>query len=163
MKNKTNFYIIPGYGHSPKARPYKEIAKCATRKGFCASVLEIDWNCPLSQQKISLKKNDTILGFSLGAVLARYSYGKTVCKKLILCSETPLYRISKKEILEVTLNNASFAEDLYNLKSVISKIKIPSKHCFRLSGEQEKLRGKKIPNTKHELNRDYIKVICQII
>ena len=156
-------YVIPGYGHTAKMSEYLSIKKCAQRKGYKVSIVSIDWTTPISQQLISLKKDDVVVGFSLGAIIARLSYKKTPCRKIIFGSETPLYKITKHDIFSVTNKNNIFTEDLMVIKRNIAKYKISSKNCIWLSGEQEGLRGKKIKGAGHELTKIYIQEICSLL
>lgn len=73
--NKKNVVFIPGLGE--QAKDYKFLAKYM-------AVHPIDWN------KIKLPKGkiDTLIGFSMGAVLACEYARKNHVKNLILCSLT---------------------------------------------------------------------------
>lgn len=160
---KHMLYVIPGYGHTAKMPEYRSIKECAQLKGYKVSILSIDWTAPISQQLVSLKKGDAIFGFSLGATIARISYKKNPCRKVILGSETPLYRITRRDIFSVTNKNRIFTEDLMGIKRNIAEFKIPSSSCSYLSGEREKLRGKKIKGAGHKLTKKYIQTICELL
>ncbi len=74
MKNKINF--IPGLGEKPKE--YKALSKYL-------NIVDIDWN----NGKVRFGKVDTLIGFSMGAVIACEYSTKHKLKNLILCSLTP--------------------------------------------------------------------------
>ena len=160
---KKNLYIIPGYGHTAKTQEYVDIKKSACSKGYDVSFVSINWILPISKQIIKLKKTDTVFGFSLGAIIAHLSYKKTPCKKIILGSETPLYRITRRDILEATNENIIFADDLISIKNKMPQLKISSLFCIRLSGEHENLRGRKIKGAGHVLTKQYIQTICDFL
>ena len=69
------------YGLGQNKSQYKELSK------FC-DVKKIDWNNG-SLAKLKLGKPDTLIGFSLGAIVACDHAIKYKVKKLILCSMTP--------------------------------------------------------------------------
>src|SRR3990167_6967865 len=69
------------YGLGQNKSQYKELSK------FC-DVKKINWNNG-SLAKLKLGKPDTLIGFSLGAMLACMHAEKYHVKTLILCSPTP--------------------------------------------------------------------------
>lgn len=160
---KKILYIIPGYGHTTKMPEYANIGACARDKGYNVSFILIDWNLPISRQVVNLKKEDVVFGFSLGAVIAKLSYGETPCKRIILGSETPLYKLTKRDILQATSKNIIVADDLLYVKKKIALLKFPSVSCIYLSGEHERLRGRKIKGAGHKLTKKYIQAICNLL
>ena len=72
---KINF--IPGLGEKP--RDYKALSKYF-------NIVNIDWN----NGKTKLGKIDTLIGFSLGGIIAMMHAEKSKVKTLILCSIPPI-------------------------------------------------------------------------
>lgn len=160
---KRKLYIIPGYGHTAQMREYLSLKECAQHKGYTVSIISINWTAPISQQLVNLNKNDIVFGFSLGATIARISYKNHPCAKIILGSETPLYRMTKREILSATNKNDVLTEDLMEFKRSITSFRLPRKNSDHLSGERENLRGKKVKGTGHKLTKKYIQKICELL
>jgi len=156
-------HIIPGYGHNVEMPEYKKIGKCAQEKGYHVLYESINWTQPISKQIIKLKKTDVVFGFSLGATIARLSYQKTPCKKIILASNTPLYRMTKKILLKATCKNMALTDDIILIKNRLLQSKLTVTSCVYLSGDRENLRGKKIKGTNHALSKLYIQTICDLL
>jgi alpha-beta hydrolase superfamily lysophospholipase len=156
-----NLYIIPGFGYSSRRPEYLKIGKYAQKKRYRVFYVPIDWTKPLSKQIIRLNKKDTVFGFSLGAIIARLSYQKTPCKRLILASCSPLYRLKKKLFLRVSNGNRLFVTDIMLIRDELLKPLRSSKGHIFLRGEfEKKMRGKVIKGEDHKLTNSYIAAIC---
>lgn len=83
--NKILF--IPGLGEKPS--DHRVLSKSL-------NIVNIDWNEP----KLKAGKVDTLIGFSMGAVLACEHARKHKVKNLILCSMTPCQESLKDLIVE---------------------------------------------------------------
>ena len=133
MKNKKiNF--IPGLGEKPS--DYKALSKYL-------NIIDVDWN----NCKTKIGKVDTLIGFSLGAVLAVIHAEKSKVETLILCSLTPLENlkdVKANEIIFIVGSKEKFC--LENIRRVYKTLKckkriiIIPKAGHRITGEyREKL------------------------
>jgi predicted esterase len=108
-------------------------------------VLKIDWN----NSKIKIKKCDTLIGFSLGCMLAIMYAEKHKLKHLVLCSPSP----------EETLKNVK-ADKITFIAG--EKEEWVIKNTYRIAkGLKCSWTLIKVPNTGHKINKDYQKVIIE--
>lgn len=77
LKAKNNKIFIPGLGEKPS--DYKALLPYM-------NIIKVDWNNP----KISIKKTDVLVSFSLGSLFAINWANKLKVEKIILCSPTPI-------------------------------------------------------------------------
>ena len=92
-------YIIPGWRETCRRKPYQLLASRAKQKGYQVELININWEKNLLEQVFPVPPSAVVVGFSLGAILARLVAQKFSCKLIILASMTPLrYFRNKKDI-----------------------------------------------------------------
>ncbi len=110
MKNiRINF--IPGLGEKPNE--YKALSKYL-------NIVDIDWN----NGKTKLGKLDTLVGFSLGCIVACMHAEKSHVRRLVLCSLTPeenLGSIKVDEVVFIVGENEKFV--LTNVRRIYKNLK----------------------------------------
>ncbi len=163
-KPSRNLYIIPGGGETTNRKVYKQLSTIAEANSYTVMPINPDWNKPISSQVFPISKNDTLFGFSRGAVLAYCVSQKYECEKVILASMTPLYMYSKN-LLEKHYGK-ELAADFKKIK--FKKVR---KNEVYFYGEHELLRLPKIEKlpknikivkgAEHELTDEYINQIEQ--
>ena len=133
---KINF--IPGLGEKPK--DYIAISKYL-------NVVDIDWN----NCRTSLGKVDTLIGFSLGGILACMHTEKNKVKKLILCSPTPMENmddVKADEIIFLVGSKEKWA--LQNIHRIYKKLKCKKTIII-------------IPGAEHKITGNYRKKLLELI
>jgi hypothetical protein len=159
---KKKFYIIPGWGETCRRRQYQDLGKAVIKKGYEPVFIKVDWKNKISEQIFSVEKASVVFGFSLGALLARLVAQKNECELLIFASMTPLRHFKggeqEKMLVDVVGNN--FVNDVKkNLKN-----KIKAKRNILIYGDKEGEKGDFIiKNTDHEISKNYIKKILELI
>lgn len=154
-KDTRVIHVITGYKDS--IAKYKTLGK----------VRKIDWDKPLSSQVFKVNKNDTIIGFSLGAVLACLIAKKYGCRA-ILCSMTDIQSY-KRSIWISEMDKSLNKEDALNYVEDIMSLNLkPNKDSsIILAGELEKKGVWKgdllVPETGHVMNKAYINAIMKIL
>ena len=134
MKKKSQ--IIIGLGQ--KASEYKSLSKCL-------KIIQPDWN----NSKVKIKKCDTLIGFSLGCMLATMYAEKHKLKHLILCSPTP----------EETLKNVK-ADKITFIAG--EKEEWVIKNIYRIAkGLKCSWTFIKVPKADHRINKDYQKTLIK--
>ncbi|MDB5265601.1 MAG: hypothetical protein JWM39_314 [Parcubacteria group bacterium] len=107
------FFIIPGFKDQVKDTQYKWLVSHLKDKGVTVMQTPVEWNNKtLSQNAAEFvtyfntnqKKENYILGFSLGAVLALMTANLLLPKKIFLCSLSAVFAEDLKAI------DASFAD-----------------------------------------------------
>jgi esterase/lipase len=148
-------YFIDGYGGNRKN----------LAKRFNATLIYVNWRRPISEAVIKIKRDDVIIGFSLGAVVAYLVAKKSKARKAILCSMTPLDIYSYKQLFNDAKKHMT--EDEAELQSKeLKELKIRQDiKAIYIAGEKEKqiYADILVPNTRHELNDKYIKVIHNVL
>ncbi len=168
---KKKIYIILGYEESPDLSRYQALKLACSQKGYEVCFPTVDWHKPLSPQVFFIEKGATVLGFSLGAVLAYLIAKKNPCKKAIFASMTPIHRYSRTLWLkEVYLKDMSkvlaeaCAKDIKSFKVDLHKLKTP--HVV-LAGELEQKKTMPadflVPKNNHRMNSKYINAIAQLL
>lgn len=159
---KKIIYIIPGWKESSQYKVYQSLAASAKKKGYSVIFYEIDWNKLLSSQIFPVQKSAVVLGFSLGAVLARLIAQKHTCRQLILASMTPLHSFKDKKMRKelADLLGRAFVEDMSE--------KLRATHRAHgqviLYGDREAESGDIIvPRAGHRLNARYIEKIIELL
>ncbi|HEY4503986.1 MAG TPA: hypothetical protein VJJ28_02665 [Candidatus Paceibacterota bacterium] len=192
IKAKRKLYILPGWGHRLSDKNYQELISIAVAKQYQIVSLKVSTRNrkyslgsekgfleiieKIKNQIIRPCSNDTILGFSVGAIQA---YGIAIYLKMhhvILCSMSPILGddlsfYSKREVAD--LSKIQYAE--------MSKINYPpltSKKATLFYGEKEsdilkkrsiilgKRKGYKtieIKNCGHELSKIYLEQIQKVL
>ena len=106
---------------------------------------KIDWN----NSKIKIKKCDTLIGFSLGCMLATMYAEKHKLKHLILCSPTP----------DETLKNVK-ADKITFIAG--EKEEWVIKNIYRIAkGLKCSWTFIKVPKADHRINKDYQKTLIK--
>ncbi len=159
---KKILYIIPGWGETCRRKPYQSLRKIAEKKGYEVIFKNVNWNQPLSPQIFPVTKNDIIFGFSLGAVLAWLVAQDYKCRHIILASMTPNYSWKGKKIKKdlVSMLGSKFVNDI--IKNLDSKHQA-KKQTIMYGDLEEELGDIIIPNTEHELSKNYLKEIVRIL
>lgn len=165
--NKKTIYFIAGFGETGKEKNYKLLAKKLTKKGYKFKNVEINWRKPLSHQTFKVKRNDIVVGFSYGAILAGLIAQNQVSEKAILCSPSPIEDFTLQELYEDNKeymgdsHAAEQAVDIKNIKINFNKLKTP--HII-LSGEGEELNADiLVPDTGHEFSLNYVNAVVKIL
>ncbi len=174
---KKNIYIIPGLGENCNLLRYRKLSNTLKTKGYSVIQVNPDWYKPLSEQVFSVAKNDTLIGFSFGAILAYLIAEKYPCKKIIFASISPIHTFSFKSLerdfrkdvagkvgkKKAKTLGTELAKDISKIKVSLKKINTP---YITLVGEQE--RGMSpadfiVPRTGHKMTDAYIKCIEKLI
>ncbi len=138
LKNKK-IVFIPGLGE--RAKDYNHLSKYM-------KVYDVDWN----KIRLPRGKIDILIGFSMGAVLACEYAEDHKIDTVILCSLTPcidtLERLKAKEIIFVVGEKEKWAYK-NNLK-LIKTIKCKRRIII-------------VPKADHRINKDYKKVLLDIL
>lgn len=160
-------YFIPGLGEKCNLVRYKKLAQALQKKGYVVHPINPNWYRPLSENVFPVKKEDIIIGFSFGAVIAYLIAKKYPCKKVILASLSPIhefsfeslvkdYRIHMKKDLAIEI-----AKDIKQIKISLRSLKVP---YVTLMGELEHDSADFfVPKTGHEINSAYIRCIEKLI
>ncbi len=128
-----------------------------------------NWHKPISEQVFTVEKNATLIGFSMGAVLAYLIAKNSPCKKVIFASLSPLHTFDFKEDLDLLSTYMSrkralpIAEDWHNIKISLKTLRTP---FVRLLGEYEKGMGTAdilVPKGKHFVGRAYREEIVKLV
>jgi esterase/lipase len=136
-----------------------------------------DWYKPLSSQVFSVNKNDVIVGFSFGAVLAYLITKEYSCKKVIFASISPIHAFSFRDLerdfrkdvagkvgkKKAKTLGTELARDIVKIKISFKKLKTP---YVTLVGQLEKGMSPAdfiVPKTGHKMNTAYIKCIQNLI
>lgn len=129
---KTQFII----GLGQKASEYELLSKCL-------KIIQPDWN----NSRVKINKCDTLIGFSLGCMLATMYAEKHNIKHLILCSPTPdetLKNVKAKKITFIVGDTEKWV--IQNIYRVAKELKC-SWFIFKVS------------NTGHKINKQYKKIL----
>ncbi len=177
---KNNIYIIPGLGENCNLIRYKKLKKILEKIGYVVICKNPDWYRPLSEQIFPVKKNEIIIGFSFGAVIAYLIAKKYPCKKAIFASLSPIHKLSFKNLEKeykkdmtpklgpklAKIRAAEIAKDIKNIKISLNMLKMP---FVTLVGEKEKSFFTEthvdfiIPNTHHKMTNSYIRCIKKLL
>ena len=159
MKNKL--YIIPGHGQTTRLKPYQEIFKHASKK-YDVVMINPKWKRSLSSQIFLTTKNDIIFGFSLGALLAYMVAQKYPHKKVIAASMSPILELPDKIIRQLGKKKyLDFKKFKYGGVKVVSLC--GEFEINEIKKNNKKLKGLVIPDTGHELTKQYIKSIYKLL
>lgn len=179
---KKIIYIIPGFLHSPKQKEYQKLKSIFLSKGYDVVLADVKWKYQTMSdyvrqftEKIKIDKRDKryVLGFSFGAMIAMISATKIKFDELILCSLSPYFKEDIKNMKKSWKDSIgkNRIEDFqkYSAGKLSKNIKSDT---FLFMGENEPIELKNrvekthrqiinsklviIPNTKHELNKEYI-------
>lgn len=157
-------YIIPGWKETCRRKPYQSLAKIAKNKGYEVVFHNVDWTRPLSPQVFSVPENAVIFGFSLGSILAWLVAQDNPCRYLILASMTPLgsfKRVKTKKALTDLLGYEFVRDATKKLKPKnLAKKQIRMYGSLELEEESVDI---VVPDTGHELNKQYLKKITRIL
>lgn len=186
---KRPVFIIPGFRHKPKHKPYKAIAAMLKKEGYWPLPVSLSWkektiseNTEIFLEKFKRvrTKEKYILGFSFGAMIAFLASTKVRVSGLVLCSLSPYFKEDLSVIPETWSSQTMQKryQDFSKLHhaSLIKQIK--AKKVFLLYGEKEeksvitrvKKTYKKVParqkyllpieDTRHEIgNTQYLQTI----
>lgn len=131
--------IIPGFTHKPTDERYKWLVAYFEKKGFRVQLITIDWKYRVmsdyvAQFKAQYAQNpgreNCVLGFSFGAMVAMIAAGSVQVDKLILCSLSPYF---KEDVASVpkswlryigTKRVADFTQ--YSAKRVAKRVTAPT-------------------------------------
>lgn len=191
-KDKPRFYILPGWGHRITDESYKKLISFAIAKGYEVPSLRIstrDRKYSLGSakslgeiiQKIEKQiarpcSEDTILGFSIGALQTYLVAQHLTMKHVILCSMSPilgadLQSYSKKEVrdLSPTQYKEMSRVDYSPLATLKVTLLYGEKESDVLKKRSIQLGGRKgftsieVKGADHELNRTYLNAIKEIL
>lgn len=187
---KTYLFIIPGMGEFITDKPYKAISQYAAKDGYEPVAININWdieNVPSDFIKEASQRveetmvaagpdgNFSIMGFSVGALIASILANRFNFKQVFLCSMSPYFGEDIVFLPDDTKEylGKSFTEDakLYSFPVEISSevvfmfgdkdwsmaIEKAQKRCENL-----KSNGKRfilVSDTGHELTNKYIQTI----
>lgn len=159
---KKKFYIIPGWRETCRRRQYQDLGKAVNKKGYEPIFVKVDWNNKISEQIFTIEKDSIIFGFSLGALLARLVAQKYECELVIFASMTPLRHFKggeQEKMLMDVIGNSFIGDVKKNLKN-----KIKAKRKVLIYGDKEGEMGDFIvKNTDHEISKNYIKKVLELI
>lgn len=152
--NKT-IYIIPELGSKFTELRYEKLAKILQDKGYKVIKVKPDWYKPISIQTFDCT-NSSIIGFSMGAVIA-YLCGKKYpnFNKIVLASISPI-----EDFTNDLSKHMSWKKSILIMEDYM-KIKIKLNNKFiTISGELENMDTDIIvPKTRHYLSDLYIRTI----
>ena len=166
---KNNIYIIPGLGETCNLARYQALGNALKSKESKVIYINPDWYNTLSEQVFPVGKNDIIIGFSYGAVLAYLISKKFTCKKIILASLSPIHKFSYKSLVIDYCKHMSkkmsekLSKEIKSIKINLNTLETPR---VLLIGEKEKDEFNSdiiIPKTGHYLTSRYINVIKQLV
>ncbi|HET8575196.1 MAG TPA: hypothetical protein VFM02_03455 [Candidatus Paceibacterota bacterium] len=155
-------YIVAGWEDTGEEEAYQTLKKLAGAKNYQVFIKSIDWKKPLSKQIFKAEPQSTIFGFSLGAVLGWMVAQKYSVEYLILASMTPRHNFTDPEILKdfYDLCGREFVDDI---KANLSETHKAEKQTI-LYGEKEEEPGDiLIPETEHELTKNYLEEIKKLL
>lgn len=147
VKTKAIF-IIPGFGHKPKNKAYKAIARILKKEGYSPISVSIPWRqTTISEntkyflrkyKKIKTKKK-YILGFSFGAMIAFLACTKVSVNGLILCSLSPYFQedLAKTNHNLISSFMLSRYQDFSRLHCATLARQIKAKQILMLYGAKE--------------------------
>jgi esterase/lipase len=159
----TSLYIIPGYKETCRRKPYQSLATLARSMGYNVVFKNINWNKDLSSQVFSVSEDSVLFGFSLGAVVAWLVAQDNPCKQLILASMTPLHCFKQGDVTREALVELLGASNVDNLEKNLQSSHKAHKQTI-LYGDKEEERGDVlVPNTEHEINKNYLKEVGKIL
>jgi len=160
-------YIIPGLGEKCDLVRYKKLAHALTGKGYEIKPVNPNWYRPLSENVFPVKKDDIVIGFSFGAVIAYLIAKKYPCKKVILASISPIHEFSFESLVKDYRTHMKkdlaieIAKDIKQIKISLKTLKVP---YVTLMGEREHdLADFLVPKTEHEINSAYIRCIEKFV
>ena len=148
MNRKKVVYIIPGFKHSSKNKPYKAIAKILKRQGYRPIFMNIPWKQTtisentkyfLKEYKKIHAKKKYILGFSFGAMIAFLASTKVSASGLILCSLSPYFKedVSKVSYRRIPSITQQRYKDFSRLHSGTLAKQVKAKEILMLYGSRE--------------------------
>ncbi len=148
------FYYIPGFK--------EDGTKVASE--LKATLVAVDWTKPLSEAVFDISKNDTVVGFSYGAIVA-YLFAKKNNCKAILASMTPIEEYTYLQLYNESLKDMTEDDADKQIKELMSlSININNVRCITVKGEKESLSAQfVVPETGHEINDRYVEVICKLL
>lgn len=145
-------YFIHGYKENPE-----DVAK-----ELGAKPIQVDWSEPFSEAVFKTNKDDIVVGFSYGAIIAYLIAEKNGCNA-ILASMTPIHKYSYKLLLRETVKDMPFEKAEKQVKELKS-LKINSSKYLTISGDKENMKSDiLIKNTGHSLTKKYISSIKKIL
>lgn len=155
-------YIIPGWEDDSSLEPYQKIAEIAKKKGYDVVFKNINWKKTLSQQVFEVHQNDSVFGFSLGAVLAWLVAQDNPCEHLILASKTLHKSFEDPDDIKALteLAGKEFVNDIIKNLTSVNKAKRQTVIYGALEGEMGDVL---VPDTEHELTENYIKEIEKLL
>jgi len=165
----ANIIIYPGWGESFKEACYLKLANTLQSTGHKVTCMNLDWRKPLSNNVFRAPKDSVIIGFSYGAIITYLIAQKYPCKKIILCSLSPLQKFSHNQNMKDYQKHMSYeqakamADDTQKIKINLKKLKVP---YITLVGELEKGIGKAdfiVPKTGHNMTNAYINNISKLL
>ena len=167
---KNNIYIIPGLGETCNLARYQALGNALKSKESKVIYINPDWYKTLSEQVFAVGKNDTVIGFSFGAVLAYLILQKYNCRRAIFASLSPTHTFSYKELVtdyrrHMSKENAEkLSKEIKSIKINMSSIKTPH---ISLVGEKEASLYKDydilVPKTGHYMTSNYINLIKYLL
>lgn len=165
----SHIIIYPEWGGRSKQVPYKKLAKTLQDAGHTVTCMNPHWREPLSSNVVKVPKKSILIGFSYGAVIAYLIAKKYPCKKVVLCSITPLHMYSHEANVQDFLKHMSgkrakiMADDIEKIKLDITSLRCP---VVTLVGENEKEMlpaDFMVPHTGHRMTGEYINCIRKLL
>ena len=164
---KQTLYFIPGLGEHCNLMRYRHLKKALQSRGYNVVCVNPNWYKPISEQIFRIEKNDIIIDFSFGAILAYLIAKKYPCRKIILASISPIHTFSYSSLVKdfhVHMPKdlaVEITEDIKKIKISLNSLKT---HYITLAGQLENVTADFIiPNTGHRMTNTYIKRIQKLV
>lgn len=185
-------FVIPGFKESIKEKTYFDLKKILEKKKLKVELVEIKWNYRSFNQWLeqfldfynkNKSKENIILGFSFGAIIAFTATTKVNQKLLVLCSMSPIFsedllKLKKSWLKPLGEKRIKDFEKL-NFEKLVKNIKcktiltIGEKEAKQYPIQEKRILEAhkkivnnsliRIPNTKHNIGqKEYLETIEKI-
>ncbi len=152
MKNGKTLFIIPGFKEKISHKQYRALQKLFIGKGFDVKMVPIVWDRRVMTDwiarfhdffQVNRGKNNVVLGFSWGAMIALLTAKQLQPNELILCSLSPYFAedLSKIPAWWKRFIGKRRTTDFgrYSMKSAVKGVSMKAK-VFIGGAEQKKFR-----------------------
>ncbi|MBI2580324.1 hypothetical protein HYV85_00780 [Candidatus Woesearchaeota archaeon] len=183
-------YIIPGYPHSGREKPYRRIAEFFRFRGIKPIIISMLWKrATLSNNLEQFMRAHQkfgggeayVLGFSVGAVIALIASTKVKIKTAILCSLSPAFKedvqlwkkswkkfVGKKRLEDYKMCSFDQLVKRVNCRTVlVAGGKEYPLLLRRVKMAKKKLKNSElviIPGAKHDISqKEYLEVLRKIV
>lgn len=163
-------YVIPGLGESFKEARYKKLAKALRDSGHRVIEVNPNWHDPLTTLVFPVTKASVVVGFSFGAVLAYLIAKKYPCKKVVLCSLSPLHQFTFAELYDEYVKHMDeerarlLALDVLSIRRIAPQtLKMP--HITLVGAKEVGMPSADlmVPNSGHYMTKEYIRAITTLV